>query len=122
MNTKDLVTWIHYLISVNQIDKFYHSKYFRQVKKEVLREQHYECQRCRDKGKLTIVKDTIKRSGVVHHNKYVRDYPELALSKYYIDEYGNKQRQLIVLCNECHEIVHDRFAISEPSFINEERW
>ena len=122
MNTKDLVTWINYLISVNQLDRFYHSQYFRKVRKEVLREQHYECQRCKEKGTLRIVKDTIKRSGVVHHIKYVRDYPHLALSKYYIDEYGNKQKNLIVLCNECHEIVHDRFAISEPTFMNEERW
>lgn len=122
MNTKDLVTWIEYLISINRLDKFYHSKYFKAIKREVLEEQHFECQRCLEQGKLTLVKPTIKRSGVVHHVKEVRKYPELALSKYYYDEFGNKQRQLIVLCNECHEIEHDRFAISEPTYINIERW
>lgn len=120
MNTKELVTWINELIIEDKIYKFYKSKYFRRLRKEVLREQHFECQRCKEKGKLTIVKDSKKKSGVVHHNKEVREHPELALSKHYIDEQGNKQKQLIVLCNECHEIVHNRFAISEP--LNIERW
>ena len=122
MDSKELVRWIEYLISINRLDKFYHSKYFKKVKLEVLREQHYECQRCKEKGKLTIVKPTIKRSGVVHHIKEVRKHPELALSKYYYDKFGTLHLQLIVLCNECHEIEHERFAISEPIFVNEERW
>ena len=123
MSTKDLVVWLRYLISINRLDKFYHSKYFKKVKREVLKEQHYECQRCKEQGKLTIVREDIKRSGVVHHVKYVRLFPELALSKYYIDEFGIKRKQLIVLCNECHEIEHDRFT-SEPKkeILNEERW
>ena len=123
MDTKELVSWIRYLISINSMDRFYHSKYFRAVKREVLREQHYECQRCKSNGKLTIVREDIKRSGVVHHVKEVRPYPELALSKYYIDELGNRQQQLIVLCNECHEIVHDRCCVgSKKEQLNEEKW
>lgn len=120
MSTKELVKWIEQLISINRLDKFYHSKYFKKLKKEVLREQHYECQRCREKGKLTIVNEDKKRSGVIHHVKEVRLYPELALSKYYYDEHSKQHKQLIVLCNECHEIEHDRFSISEP--LNVERW
>ena len=73
MNTKELVTWLEYLISINRLDKFYHSKYFKHIKREVLIEQHYECQRCKEKGKLTIVKENRKRSGVVNHVKYVRE-------------------------------------------------
>ena len=123
IDTKELVTWIEYLISINRLDKFYHSKYFKAVKREVLREQHYECQRCKEEGKLTIVKPTLKRSGVVHHEQYVRNHPELALSKYYYDKFGNKQRNLIVLCNECHEIVHERCCVgSKKELLNEERW
>lgn len=120
MDKQRLVNWIEHLISLNQLDRFYHSKYFKKVKKEVLSELHYECVKCKEKGKLTIIREDKKRSGVVHHIKYVRDYPELALSKYYIDEEGNKQRQLIILCNECHEIEHSRFAKNEP--LNVERW
>lgn len=122
MNTNELVMWINYLYSIGRIDKFYHSKYFKRVKKEVLREQHYECQRCKEVGKLRIVKPTIKRSGVVHHVKEVKEYPELAISKYYHDELGRKHKQLIVLCNDCHEIVHERAYKREPKFNNEERW
>lgn len=122
MNTKELVTWINYLYSIDRIDKFYHSKYFKAVKREVLREQHYECQRCKERGKLTIVKPSRKRSGVVHHVQYVRSHPELALSKYYYDRFGNKYIQLMVLCNECHEIEHERAYKREPKYINEERW
>lgn len=120
MDKKELATWINHLIDIDRLDKFYHSRHFKHVKLEVLREQHYECQMCRDKGILTIVKPTKKRSGVVHHVQYVRKYPELALSKYYIDKYGNKQRNLITLCNPCHEKVHERFEKNEP--LNEERW
>lgn len=122
MNTNDLVKWLEYLISIDRLDKFYHSKYFKAVKKEVLKEQHYECQRCKERGKLTIVKPTIKRSGVVHHVKYVRMFPELALSKYYYDRFGNKQKQLIVLCNECHELEHERAYKREDKYSNQERW
>lgn len=120
MDNVELTTWLNYLISINRMDTFYHSKYWRKIKREVLQEQHYECQHCKDKGKLTIVSEDIRKSGVVHHNKYVRDFPSLALSKYYIDDKGIKRRNLIVLCNECHEIVHDRFAKNEP--LNMERW
>ena len=122
MNTNELVRWIEYLISIDRLDKFYHSKYFKRIKNEVLGEQHYECQRCKEKGILTIVKPTIKRSGVVHHVKYVREHPELALSKYYIDRFGRQQPQLIVLCNPCHELEHERACHKEPKMINEERW
>ena len=126
MNTKELVNWINELYRNNTIDRFYNSKYFKRVKYEVMREQHYECQRCKEKGKLTIVKPKHlrskdnKRNGVVHHVKEVRDNPGLALSKYYIDKQGRKQRQLIVLCDECHEIVHNRFKKKE--LLNIERW
>lgn len=123
IDAKELVTWIEYLISINRLDKFYHSKYFMAVKREVLREQHYECQRCKEEGKLTIVREDKKRSGVVHHEQYVRKHPELALSKYYYDKLGNKHRNLIVLCNECHEIIHERCCIgSKTKPLNEERW
>ena len=122
MNNKELVIWIEQLISINRLDKFYHSKYFKHIKREVLREQHYECQRCKEQGRLRIVKESIKRSGVVHHVKEVREHPELALDKYYYDSFGRKHRQLLVLCNECHEIEHNRAYKREPKFINEERW
>lgn len=129
MNKEELVNWIRYLYKNNEIYKFYKSRHFRHLKDEVLKEQKYECQRCKEKGKLTIVKPVSlykgtdikrKRSGVVHHVNEVKDRPDLALSKYYYDDKGNKKRNLIVLCDSCHEIVHKRFEKKEP--LNIERW
>lgn len=126
MNTAELTQWIHKLIEIDRLDKFYHSRYFTRLKKEVMKEQHYECQLCKERGKLTIVREDIKRSGVVHHMKEVRDYPSLALSKYYIDDGGQRQRQLIVCCNECHEKKHKRFCDREykrpAEVLNQEKW
>lgn len=99
MNNNDLKEWINELIEKDELWRFYKSREFMRLREEVLREQHYECQICRAKGKIT-------KATVVHHVKHVRDYPELALSKYYIDEYGNKQRNLIGVCSPCHNRVH----------------
>lgn len=120
MDTKTLVNWIRYLMRIDKMDKFYKSKHFIHLKNEVLREQHYECQRCKEHGTLTIVRADGSKSGVVHHVKEVKKHPELALSKYYTDDNNKEQRQLIVLCNGCHEIVHDRCVKKKP--LTEERW
>lgn len=120
MDKKALKQWIEYLMRIDRIDKFYRGKHFMRIKNEVLKEQHYECQRCKEHGRLTIVKADGSKSGVVHHVKEVKKHPELALSKYYVDDKGIKQRQLIVLCNECHEVVHERCVKKEPLTI--ERW
>lgn len=120
MTKNELVKWIDYLISIDRLEKFYRSKYFMHVKAEVFKEQHYECQMCKEHGRLNVVRPDGSKSGVVHHVKEVKKYPELALSKHYIDDEGNKQRQLIVLCNDCHEIVHERFVKKEPLTV--ERW
>lgn len=75
MNTIELVQWINKLIDTDRLWKFYKSIEFRHIKEEVLREQHYECQECKKKGKIT-------KANTVHHVQFVRKHPELALSKY----------------------------------------
>ena len=84
-----------------------------------MRDQHYECQRCIEHGTYT-------RAEMVHHVNEVRKVPRLALSRTYTDEKGNEQRNLIALCNNCHEIIHDRLKEWQeekfPKFKNEERW
>ena len=76
MNTIELDQWINKLIDTDRLWKFYKSIEFRHIKEEVLREQHYECQECKKKGKIT-------KANTVHHVQFVRKHPELALSKYY---------------------------------------
>lgn len=98
MNTIELVQWINKLIDTDRLWKFYKSIEFRHLKEEVLREQHYECQECKKKGKIT-------KANTVHHVQFVRKHPELALSKYYT--YKEKQyKNLIAVCPACHNRIH----------------
>ena len=112
-----------------QLNSFYHSKHWYRLRIEVLQEQHYECQYCKAKGKLTLLKrspddNSSKRVRAnVHHVKEIKERPDLRLSKYFVDEYGNKQRQLVASCDDCHNEEHKRFenAAAKPQF-NEEKW
>lgn len=112
-----LATWIRQLLAINKIVRFYQTKEWIALKEEVLYELHYECQECLKKGKYT-------RANCVHHVNEVRHRPDLALSKYYVDKEGKKQRNLIPLCNKCHNQIHDKLGKYTRSigFYNEERW
>ena len=98
-------------------NKFYDSGDWRRVRKEVLASDKYECQECKGKGKYA-------RANHVHHVRHLDKYPELALEKYYTDEHGNKHRQLISVCKECHETVchPERLRWNEKVPLNEEKW
>lgn len=74
--------------------KFYDSSIWKHKRSEVLRLDHNECQLCRQHGTFT-------RAQTVHHVIHLRDNPSLALSIY-----NNNERQLISLCNDCHNKVH----------------
>lgn len=90
-------------IESNNLHSFYTCPAWVKLRVEVLAEDKYECQPCKGKGRY-------KRAKIVHHIKHVRQHPELALSKHYVDEDGNEQRQLISVCNGCHEKEHpERF-------------
>lgn len=114
---KPLAKWIRELIRADRIELFYLTKDWKELRLEVLEENHYECQRCMEKGKYT-------RADCVHHVNEVKTHPHLALSKYYTDAEGKQQKQLIPLCNECHNIIHDKLGQwqRKDKFMNEERW
>ncbi len=118
MMTNELVAFINNLIDNDQLDVFYHRKEWKRLKKSILKCDHYECQKCKESGRLTILND----SSPVHHVKEVKTHPWLALSKYYYDVNGHRQRQLISLCFDCHNEIHNRFCRNENKFMNEERW
>lgn len=113
MNNQSLVKHINELIEKDKVYLFYHSKEWLNLKKEVLRDQHYECQECLKKGILT-------KSNTVHHVNFVRNRPDLALSKTYIDDKGIVRKQLIVVCEECHNKLHKRFQ--KKDLLTEEWW
>ena len=117
MDGRELVTWIRQLIADDRLILFYTSKEWTELRQEVLQENHYECQECLKRGRYT-------RADCVHHINEVRKVPSLALSKYYTDSEGNRQKQLVPLCNTCHNIVHDKLGEwqRKDKFQNEERW
>ena len=114
---RSLASYIRYLISVGKIILFYKSDDWEELRQEVLEELNYECQECLKRGRYT-------RAECVHHVNEVRIRPDLALSKFYIDHEGNQQRNLVPLCNTCHNIVHDKLGKwqQKDKFTNEERW
>lgn len=93
MTGVQLVSWINQLIKDDQLWKFYKSREwsgrsgYAGLKEEVLREQHYECQPCKERGIIT-------RADTVHHVMHVREHPELALSRWYVDARGVRQCNL----------------------------
>jgi 5-methylcytosine-specific restriction protein A len=103
MDTVELVKWINKLIQHNNIKAFYNSGAWQHLRQEVLDDQHHECQICKDKGLYS-------EAETVHHIKYVRQHPELALTKV----------NLIAVCEDCHYNIHHRAELKPQ--LNVERW
>lgn len=114
---KPLASWIRSLIRAGKVYLFYQTEEWKELRLQVLEDNHYECQRCKKLGKYT-------KAVCVHHVNEVRIRPDLALSKFYTDNKGQQQKQLVPLCNECHNIEHDKLGQwqKKDKFVNEERW
>lgn len=112
-----LATWIKQLIAVGMLPVFYQTKDWQELRAAVLDDLHYECQHCLERGEYV-------RADCVHHVNEVRVRPDLALSMWYVDEHGQRQRNLVPLCNTCHNLVHDKLGEWQKrgKFTNEERW
>lgn len=122
MDTTQLVKWINKLISADKMVLFYMNKLWLELKAEVLREQHNECQDCKVNGKIINgTKQFIVEAETVHHEMSVKDFPQYALSKYIVIN-GINTRQLTALCNDCHNKRHHRFGHSNKEQLNIERW
>lgn len=93
-------TWISDAVQTGDMQAFYKSGAWLRKRREVLAYDHYECQDCKAAGRYT-------RAEMVHHEKHVRDRPDLALSMWHVDPAtGERTRQLISLCFACHERRH----------------
>lgn len=114
---KVLEKQIRELIEKGEEVKFYKSKAWQMLRVWILEKYHYECQECLKKGKYT-------RAKVVHHVNELKKRPDLALSEYYVDIItGERKPNLIPLCQDCHNIVHERICEAEyKPQLNEERW
>ena len=116
-----LAEYIRGLIKAHKIEQFYFTDDWRELREDVLEYFHNECQECLRKGKITT--DEL----CVHHVNEIKVKPELALNRYYTDEKGIRQYNLVPLCKTCHNLVHEKLKKhweSNPrgKFVNEERW
>ncbi len=93
---------------------FYLTKEWRHKRRIVIEADKKECQYCKARGYYS-------KAVSVHHVKPIEQFPELALEDYYIDAYGNRQRQLVSACDKCHK-EQDRKHREEKEQLNEERW
>lgn len=112
-----LASYIRKLIAEDRIIEFYKTDDWKELRAEVLEECHNECQECLKVGRYT-------QADCVHHVNEVRHRPDLALSKTYRDSEGQEQKQLLPLCNTCHNMVHDKLGNwqRKDKFTNEELW
>ena len=72
-------------------NSFYDGRAWRDKRRYILQRDRYLCQRCLRSGRLT-------PATMVHHIKPLEEYPEYSLD----------DKNLISLCNTCHEQVHVR--------------
>lgn len=96
--TGETLRQLKQLIIDDNVHEFYVSPEWRHLRSEVLQEQKNECQEHKRRGDYA-------KANHVHHVNYLRNHPELALSKWYVDGNGKLQRNLVAVCKECHETV-----------------
>lgn len=71
----------------------YKDKKWKKKREVVLRRDNYLCRQCKRYGKTT-------QANTVHHIMPAEEYPE----------YRYNDKNLLSLCNECHNSMHDRFT------------
>lgn len=98
------------LVLTGDILKFYHTREWRRKRLDILARDNYECQHCKDKGKVTTT------NLEVHHVKHLDKHPLLGLD----------DDNLVTVCTSCHNKEHpeklEKFKKSKPKVDSEERW
>lgn len=104
------------LIDDGHAEKFYSWKSWGKVRQEVFKLDHWECQKCKRKGRY-------RKGYIVHHIKHLKDRPDLAMSVF---DPETGERQLETVCKECHEEEHPeslkQFNFEPKIPVTEERW
>lgn len=97
---------IRELYKRGEIHLFYGSYEWQVTAREAIKAAHGECRMCKENHKLT-------KATTAHHIKYLRNAPELAY----------EQSNLLALCHDCHERIHERGIYAKPKgYTNDERW
>lgn len=108
------IEFVKECIRQDDLHSFYVSGLWKRIRKEVLKMDHNECQRCKARKIYT-------KATTVHHVNHVKQHPELALEIWYVWK-GRTRRNLISLCHDCHEAVHGYRKLKEGKLLTEERW
>ena len=109
--TKEDIDFATKCINDKDVHRFYCSTKWQRIRDKVMRLDHYECQLCKSKY------HRIRKASMVHHVHHLEDYPNFALEIY--DEEGH--RNLISLCNSCHNEVHPEKQIKFKKIIEAKR-
>ena len=112
MQLQRLNAWI----DAGEEHRLYTGSAWKAICKEVRRIDRNECQICKHKHRR------YRRGTIVHHIKHLKDRPDLALS---IFDPDTGERQLILVCKQCHEdehpeALHSNSGKSAP--VTVERW
>lgn len=106
-------------IRKDDMHPFYVNEKWKKKRLEIMQRDHFECQKCRGRGKIKILKSNSShrdQRAYVHHIRHLKDYPELALT----------DSNLVTLCFSCHEEEHiderNLFRKNKKGFTNEEKW
>lgn len=117
----NLGPWLAEKIRNGEERDFYLSPEWDHLRREVLRDDLYECQICKKAGRF-------RRAEIVHHINEIKHRPDLALTKEIEGKDGKKTRNLISVCWICHNSVcHpgrlERYKFKKKSgFDQTERW
>lgn len=119
---RPLASWIRELESRGKLYMFYKTPEWRALKAEVMRDHGGECEMCADRGRYA-------RADTVHHEREVRKFPAMALTRWERGRDGEVREVLHPLCNRCHNEVHGRCNGAKPNGaarkiedVAEERW
>jgi len=112
--TPELLAWLKVLIANGDLRPFYRTRTWKRIRNEVLEADRHECQRCKAKGFYS-------SANTVHHVQYIDKHPELGLSPTYVYN-GQEHRNLISLCHQCHDEIHEHKAKTKTKPITPERW
>lgn len=101
-----------------QRNKIYKNKKWKEVRELVLKLDHYQCQRCNHNMFSSKEPKRLTKAVLVHHIYSAETFPQYRYSMFV-----NGKRNLVSLCNDCHEIIHGRKkANNAVQFENEERF
>ena len=98
-----ILAWLNQCLTQGDEKRFYLSPMWRRKRKEVLAMDKHECQLHKQRGQY-------RKATMVHHVNQLKHRPDLGLSVW-----DGKERNLLSLCNDCHEEIHNhRQETKEP--------